>query len=127
RFGSVPGMEIAAIQQFQYHGQDVPWLLEHWAAHKPDHDALVLAPRDGDVRRWTYTKLLADVRGIAAGLAARGIAKGDKVLIHSENCPEMVLSYLACAMLGAVGVTTNTKSVGAEMTYFAEHTGAVAA
>ncbi|MFN8027804.1 MAG: AMP-binding protein [Acidimicrobiia bacterium] len=39
----------------------------------------------------------------------------------------MVLTWLACAHLGAVGVTTNTKSVGAEMTYFAEHTGAVAA
>ena len=39
----------------------------------------------------------------------------------------MVLSWLACATLGAVAVTTNTKSVGAEMTYFAEHTGAVAA
>ena len=64
---------------------------------------------------------------MAAGLAARGIAKGDKVLIHSENCPEMVLSWLACATVGAVAVTTNTKSVGAEVTYFAEHTGAVAA
>ena len=49
------------------------------------------------------------------------------MLIHSENCPEMVLSWLACATLGAVAVTTNTKSVGAEITYFAEHTGAVAA
>jgi len=39
----------------------------------------------------------------------------------------MVLSWLACARLGAVAVTTNTKSVGAEVTYFAEHTGAVAA
>ncbi len=120
-------METAAIQQFQTHGQDVPWLLAHWAEHRPDHDALVWAPREGQVRRWTYSELLAAVRGLAAGLAARGIAKGDKVLIHSENCPEMVLSYLACAMLGAVGVTTNTKSVGAEMTYFAEHTAAVAA
>jgi crotonobetaine/carnitine-CoA ligase len=39
----------------------------------------------------------------------------------------MVLSWLACATVGAVGVTTNTKSVAAELTYFAEHTGAVAA
>jgi acyl-CoA synthetase (AMP-forming)/AMP-acid ligase II len=55
------------------------------------------------------------------------VAKGDAVLIHSENCPEMVLSWLACATLGAVAVTTNTKSVGAEVTYFAEHTRATAA
>ena len=84
-------MDTAAIQQFQTHGQDIPWLLEHWAEHKPDHAALVWEPREGEGRRWTYAELLADVRRLAAGLAARGIAKGDKVLIHSENCPEMVL------------------------------------
>jgi crotonobetaine/carnitine-CoA ligase len=120
-------MDIAAIEQFQTHGQDIPWLLEHWADAKPDHPALVWAPREGAGRRWTYAELLTDVRRLAAGLAARSVSKGDKILIHSENCPEMVLSWLACATLGAVGVTTNTKSVGAEVTYFAEHTGAIAA
>ncbi len=120
-------METSAILQYQMHGQDIPWLLEHWADRKPDHPALVWAPRDGGGRLWSYADLLTDVRRLTAGLAARGIAKGDKVLIHSENCPEMVLAWLACATLGAVGVTTNTKSVGAEITYFAEHTGAVAA
>ena len=99
-------MDTAAIQQFQTHGQDIPWLLQHWAEHKPDHDALVWAPREGDGRRWTYADLLADVYRLAAGLAARGIAKGDKVLIHSENCPEMVLSFLACATLGAAFSTS---------------------
>ena len=121
------GMDPNAIEQFQTHGQDIPWLLAHWAEHKPDHPALVWAPRDGAGRTWTYRELLTDVHRVAAGLSARGIAHGDKVLIHSENCPEMVVSWLACATLGAVAVTTNTKSVGAEITYFAEHTGTVAA
>lgn len=120
-------MDATALQQFQMFDQDIPRLLEHWGDRKPDHPALIWSPREGDGRRWTYRELLADVRRLAAGLGARGIAKGDKVLIHSENSPELVLAWLACATLGAVGVTTNTKSVGAEMTYFAEHTGAVAA
>ncbi len=120
-------MEPSLIEEFQTFGQDIPWLLEHWADRKPDHPALVWSPRDGAARRWTYAELLVDVRRLAAGLDTRGIGKGDKVLIHAENCPEMVLSWLACAALGAVAVTTNTKSVGAEITYFAEHTGAVAA
>ena len=120
-------MDTTAIEQFQMHGQDIPRLLEHWAEHKPEHPALVWAPRVGESRRWSYIDLLIDVRRLATGLATRGIAKGDTVLIHSENCPEMVLSWLACATLGAIAVTTNTKSVGAEVTYFAEHTGAVAA
>src|SRR5437879_8856101 len=121
------GMDQAAILDFQTHGQDVPWLLAHWADRKPDHPALVWAPKDGAGRRWTYAELLTDVQRLAAGLSARGIGKGDKVLIHSENSPEMVLSWLACGMVGACGVTTNTKSVLVEMTYFAEHTGAIAA
>src|SRR5438874_2672931 len=120
-------MDDAALLQFQMHGQDIPWLLAHWADRKPDHPALVWAPRGGASKTWTYRQLLEDVQRLAAGLVGRGIAKGDKVLIHSENSPEMVLSWLACGMAGAVGVTTNTKSVTSEMSYFAEHTGAVAA
>ena len=120
-------MNPEAIDRFQMHGQDIPWLLTHWAEQKPDHAALVWAPRDGNGRRWTYSELLADVKRMAAGLAEKGIEPGDRVLIHAENCPEMVLAWLGCATLGAVAVTTNTKSVGAEMTYFAEHTRAVAA
>jgi crotonobetaine/carnitine-CoA ligase len=39
----------------------------------------------------------------------------------------MVLAWYACAKLGAVGVTTNTRSAGPEVQYFAEHTGCVGA
>ena len=39
----------------------------------------------------------------------------------------MVLAWYACAKVGAVAVTTNTRSVGDEITYFAEHTGCVGA
>ena len=120
-------MDPQAIDRFQMHGQDIPWLLAQWAEHKPDHPALVWAPRDGNGRRWTYGELLTEVKRITVGLAAKGVRPGDRVLIHAENCPEMVVAWLGCATLGAVAVTTNTKSVGAEMTYFAEHTRAVAA
>ena len=99
----------AQLLDFQMHGQDIPALLGHWADRRPDHPALVWDPGDGGDRSWTYAQLLADVHRLSAGLADRGIAIGDKVLIHSENCPEMVLAFLACATVGAVAVTTNTK------------------
>jgi crotonobetaine/carnitine-CoA ligase len=117
----------AILTTFQMHGQDVPRLLSRCAEVRPDHPALVWAPRTGPARTWTYAELQADVHRLASGLAARDIAKGDHVLIHSENCPEMVLAWLACGAVGAVAVTTNTKSVAAEMEFFAEQTQAVAA
>jgi crotonobetaine/carnitine-CoA ligase len=116
-----------AIAAFQFTGQDVPWLLAQWAEKKPDHPVLIWEPKDGASRQWTYAEFWTDVRRIAAGLHTRGITKGDMVVIHADNCPEMVLAWYACATVGAVGVTTNTRSVGAEMSYFIEHTGAVAA
>ena len=120
-------MDDAALQEFQMHGQDIPWLLAHWAEHRPDHPVLVWDPPNAEGRQWTYAELLEDTRRLAAGLVGRGIAKGDKVLIHADNCPELVLAWLACATVGAVGVTTNTKSVGAELTYFIDKAQCVAA
>jgi len=109
------------------HGQDIPWLLAHWAEHRPEHPVLVWDPPSGDGRTWTYRQLLEDTRRLAAGLTARGVTKSDKVLIHADNCPELVLAWLACATVGAVGVTTNTKSVGAELSYFIDKAQCVAA
>ncbi len=117
----------AQILDFQMHGQDIPVLLGHWADRRPDHAALVWDPGDGEVRTWTYAQLRDDVHRLAAGLGERGISVGDKVLIHSENCPEMVLAFLACATVGAVAVTTNTKSVTSEIAYFASKAQCVAA
>ena len=84
--------------------------------------ALIWDPPDGEERSWTYRELLADVRRVAAGLVERGVGRGDKVLIHADNCPEMLLSWLACATVGAVAVTTNTRSAPSEVAYFAGHT-----
>jgi crotonobetaine/carnitine-CoA ligase len=122
-----PTFDPAAVAAYQMTGQDVPWLLRHWAEHKPDHPFLIWEPKDGAGDTWSYARFLAEAKAIGAGLAERGVVKGDKVLIHAENCPEAVLSWYACALIGATGVTTNTRSVGAELEYFAQHTRAVAA
>ncbi|MDQ2797472.1 MAG: long-chain fatty acid--CoA ligase [Actinomycetota bacterium] len=108
-------------------GQDVGWMLDHWASAKPEHPLLVWAPRAGEGRTWTYAQFRTDVRRLAAGLAERGVGKGDHVLIHADNCPEAVLTWYACAVLGAVGVTTNTRSVAAELTFLIAKTQCVAA
>jgi crotonobetaine/carnitine-CoA ligase len=120
-------MDADAVALVQMHGQDVPWLLEHWAEQKGSHDALVWSPASGQRERWTYAELWRDVQRVAAGLRDRGVGKGERVIVHSENCPEMLVSWLGCATLGAVAVTTNTKSVPDELAYMITHADAVAA
>ena len=117
----------AAIAQFQMTGQDVPWLLQRLAERRGDHPVLIWEPRAGETKTWTYSQFWDEVRKLAAGLQKRGVKKGDRVIIHSDNSPEMVISWYACATVGAAGVTTNTRSVQAELAYFIEHTKAVAA
>ena len=120
-------MQQAEIDAFQFVGQDIPWLINHWAEAEPERAFLVWEPKSGEDRTWTYRQFADDVEKVASGLVARGVKLGDKVLIHAENCPEAVLAWYACARVGAVGVTTNTRSVGAEINYFATHTGCVGA
>lgn len=108
-------------------GMDVPWMLEQWAERQGDKAALVWVPFSGDERRWSYRALRDDVRRCAAGLLQRGVAAGDFVLIHLDNSPEFVIAWYACAQLGAVAVSTNTRSVARDLAYFADHTNAVCA
>lgn len=120
-------MDEDRVAEFQFAGQDIPWLLESWAEAQPDKPFLVWEPRDGSGRQWTYLEFWNDVRCVAAGLAGRGVREGERILIHADNCPEMVLAWYACAVVGAVGVTTNTRSVQAELEFFIGKTGCVGA
>jgi crotonobetaine/carnitine-CoA ligase len=108
-------------------GLDVPWLLRMRAETRRDHPFLIWAPFDAPARKWSYGEFHDRVGALAAGLAARGIKPDDYVLIHLDNCIEAVLSWFACVELGAIAVTTNTRSAPAEMEYFSGHCGAVAA
>jgi carnitine-CoA ligase len=108
-------------------GMDVPWLLRLHAETRRDHPFIVWAPFDAPARVWSYGEFHDRVGALAAGLAARGVKPGDAVLIHLDNCAEFLLSWFACVELGALAVTTNTRSAAAEIEYFADHCGAVAA
>ncbi len=108
-------------KQLMHEGRDIPWLLQQWAERTPDSCFLVWEPFTGATQRWTYQELLSDVVKLAGGLAELGVGYGDKVLIHLDNSPEFILSWFACAQLGAVAVSSNTRSVARDIRYFAEH------
>ena len=108
-------------------GLDVPALLRIRAETRVDHPFLIWEPFDGDTEIFSYAAFNDRVERVAAGLKSRGVRPGEFVLIHLDNCPETVIAWYACARLGAVAVTTNARSAGSELAYFADHCGAVAA
>jgi len=55
----------------------------------------------------TYAELWRQAGRVAHRLAARGVAKGERVAIFSENRRGFILAYLACLRLGAIAVPTN--------------------
>ena len=108
-------------------GMDVPWLLRMRAETRRDHPFLIWAPFDAPARPWSYGEFHDRVGALAAGLTKRGVRPGEFILIHLDNCIEAMLAWFACVELGAIAVTTNTRSAAAELDYFAGHCGAVAA
>nr|WP_312017982.1 acyl-CoA synthetase [Bradyrhizobium sp. sBnM-33] len=75
-------------------------------------------------KSWTWREIDGAVSALAAGLAARGIAKGDRILVHSKNCDEMFWSMFAAFRLGAVWVPTNFRLMPDEVAYLASASGA---
>jgi long-chain acyl-CoA synthetase len=52
----------------------------------------------------TYRELFERVRGYAGALRERGLQRGDRVAIFSDNCPEWTIADFACQCLGIVSV-----------------------
>ncbi|QBY02744.1 propionyl-CoA synthetase [Rhodophyticola sp. CCM32] len=50
----------------------------------------------------TYAELQERVASLAGALAAKGVTKGDRVIIYMPMVPEAVEAMLACARLGAI-------------------------
>lgn len=109
-------------------GLNIPWLLGAQACNRPDHPFVIWAPfGDKPAQTFSYRKFRSDVLRLAAGLARRGIKGGDRVIVHLNNCPEILLSWFALGELGAVAVLTNTRAAQGELRYFVENSRPVAA
>jgi acyl-CoA synthetase (AMP-forming)/AMP-acid ligase II/NAD(P)-dependent dehydrogenase (short-subunit alcohol dehydrogenase family) len=67
-------------------------------------------------RTLSYRELAAEVRLVAAGLVAQGVAKGDILALCSPNSPDFVVAYFAAAAAGTVITTMNPLLTGPEMT-----------
>jgi propionyl-CoA synthetase len=75
----------------------------HVAAGRGDQLAII---HDSPVTRTkhsiTFAELQTRVASLAGALRAKGVAKGDRVLIYMPMVPEALEAMLACARLGAI-------------------------
>jgi acyl-CoA synthetase (AMP-forming)/AMP-acid ligase II len=79
-------------------------------------DAVAMA--DGITgRRITYRELMDQIRRTAAGLAGRGIGKGDVVSIWAPNVPDWPVAFFGAVRLGAIVHTSNPVSTPDELAF----------
>jgi long-chain acyl-CoA synthetase len=70
---------------------------------------------------WTWADVLEEVRALALGLEALGLAPGDTVAIIGDNRPQLYWTFTAAQSLGAIPVPLYQDSVADEMAYVLEH------
>ncbi|MBV9951684.1 MAG: AMP-binding protein, partial [Acidimicrobiia bacterium] len=76
--------------------------VDRWAAATPDTTAIVWEGEDGEVRELTYRRLREHVDALAALLERHGVGEGDVVGIFLPMVPEVVVTTMAVAKIGAI-------------------------
>ncbi len=103
--------------------RDVPlhrFVLER-ASEMGDKAALIDGPSG---RALTYAELAAGVGRVAAGLAARGLRKGDVLGLFCPNIPEFALAFHGTAAAGGVVTTINSLSTQEDVAHQLHDAGA---
>lgn len=84
---------------------------------RPDAPAL----RDHDERRITFAQLDGIVQDLAADLAARGLGRGDRLLILAENSAALIGLIMAASRLDTIAVPVNARMTEHELHRIAVH------
>ncbi|MBN2110624.1 MAG: acetate--CoA ligase [Methanosarcinaceae archaeon] len=66
-----------------------------------DKLAIIWEGENRDIRKYTYGELLEETSRLANVLKGMGVKKGDIVTIYLPMIPEIIISMLACARIGA--------------------------
>lgn len=75
-------------------------------------------------RQWSWVEIEREVNALAAALQARGLGKGDRLIVHAKNTAQMFFSLFAAFKLGVVWVPTNFRLMPDEVIYLADFSGA---
>lgn len=101
--------------EWNFDGPDVKWfvdaklnitenILDRHLYTKGDDAAIIWEPNDPSEENitLTYRELYEKVCQFSNAMIARGIGKGDRVIIYMPMVPEAAVAMLACARIGAV-------------------------
>ena len=78
-----------AVDRHVNNGNDSPALI--WEGDEPD-----------DIKSYSYKELLSEISKIANAMKVSGVKKGDVVTIYMPMIPQLMMTMLACARIGAV-------------------------
>ncbi len=70
--------------------------------NKSDKPAILWEGENGESRTITYSDLLIQVQKFSNVLKSLGVQKGDRVTIYLPMVPELPITMLACARIGAI-------------------------
>ncbi|GAA3590485.1 long-chain fatty acid--CoA ligase [Klugiella xanthotipulae] len=87
----------------------IPRFSQH-ARYRGDKVALLY---EGET--FSFRRLHTEVGRLAAALAHGGVSRGDRVIFHGLNSSTFVITYLACAWIGAAFVPINYRLSSAEV------------
>ncbi|GAA4967872.1 (2,3-dihydroxybenzoyl)adenylate synthase [Kineococcus glutinatus] len=125
RTGDWPGWPVEFAERYRaaghWSGETFGGLLRERARRFAGRTAVVCGER-----RWTYADLDARVDRLAAGLAGRGVGRGDRVVVQLPNVAEFLQVLFALFRLGAVPVLALPAHRRVEIGRFLEQSGAVA-
>lgn len=82
----------------------IPEVLFHRAASEPDRPHVFLCGEDDTETELTYAGLLAGAEAVAAGLKARGLARGEAVALMLPTGPDFLHCFFGILLAGGVPV-----------------------
>ncbi|MEU2512432.1 (2,3-dihydroxybenzoyl)adenylate synthase [Streptomyces syringium] len=128
RTPDAPGYPAEFAERYRaagwWRGETFGQMLRERALNHPDRVAIVDPAGAG--RRWTYGELDDRADRLAAGFLAKGIAKGDRVVVQLPNVAEFFEVIFGLFRIGALPVFALPAHRETEIRYFCEFTEAAA-
>ncbi|TKT69814.1 AMP-binding protein [Aquamicrobium sp. LC103] len=97
-------------------------VVDHLAG-ETDGLALIWANAAGEERIFRFSDISAASKRAASALAARGIGKGDVVLVMTPRIPEWQIAMVACLRLGAVAIPCIEMLTSKDLAFRISHAG----